>query len=296
MFGIALPRLLREPLVHFLVLGGLLFAYYEGRGASGPGSTRIVVTRGQIERLASGYVRTWQRPPSEAELKTLIDDYVKDEIATREATAMGLDRDDTVVRQRLRSKLELLADDAIDQVPPTDAQLQKWLDEHRTDYQAEPRVALRQVFLSTQRRGAAAGADAERLLAELRRSRSDAAIDSLGDRSMLPRAVPLSPASDVARDFGADFARAIEALPSGRWSGPVTSPYGLHLVLVTERATGTPPTLAEVRPRVERDFLAERRKAQLDALYGRLLQKYTVTTETAKAEATTAAQSTGEGQ
>lgn len=292
----AVRRLLREPLVHFLALGGLLFAYDAWRGSAGPGSTRIVVTRGQIEHLASGFVRTWQRPPSEAELKGLVDEYVKEEIAVREAAAMGLDRDDTVVRRRLRQKLEFLADEAIGQAAPTDAQLQQWLDAHRADYQAETRLALRQVFLSTDRRGAAAPAQAERLLETLRASRSEAAIDSLGDPSMLPRDVPLGPVSGVARDFGADFARAVAALPAGRWSGPVASPYGLHLVLVTERVTAAAPTLAEIRPLVERDFLAERRKAQLAALYERLLQKYTVTTETRKPEAAAAAQARGDGQ
>jgi hypothetical protein len=277
-----LRRLLREPHVHFLVLGGLLFLYFDRRDGSGPGSNRIVVTRGRIEHLASGFVRTWQRTPTDAELKALVDDYIKEEIATREALTLGLDRDDTVVRRRLRQKLEFLAEDTIEQAAPTDAQLQAWLDEHRATYQAEPRLALRQVYLSTQRRGPTTRSDAERLLERLRGSEPPAAFDRLGDASLLPGSVPLGPVSEVSRIFGGDFARAIEALPAGQWSGPVTSPYGLHLVLVTERVAAAAPSLAEVRSLVERDFLAERRQAALHALYDGLLRKYRVTTESPK--------------
>ena len=108
-----MKTVLREPLVHFLVLGGaaLPLLRVEGR-RHGPGSTRIAITPGLVQHLASGFARTWQRPPTDAELKGLIDDYVKDEIATREATSMGLDRDDTIIRRRLRQKIEFLVEDA----------------------------------------------------------------------------------------------------------------------------------------------------------------------------------------
>ena len=108
-----MKALLREPLVHFLLLGGLLFLFFEWRGSGGPTSSRIVITPGLVEHLASGFGRTWQRPPTDAELKGLIDDYVKEEIATREAVGMGLDRDDTIIRRRLRQKLEFLVEDAV---------------------------------------------------------------------------------------------------------------------------------------------------------------------------------------
>jgi hypothetical protein len=98
-----LGRHFREPLVQFLLLGGLLFAWFEWKGGgSGPGSTRISITPGLVEHLASGFARTWQRPPTDAELKGLIDEHVKEEIATREAVALGLDKDDTIIRRRLR--------------------------------------------------------------------------------------------------------------------------------------------------------------------------------------------------
>src|SRR3972149_5681562 len=111
----------REPLVHFLAMGALLFLFFEWRGGSGPGSSRIAIAPGLVEHLASGFARTWQRPATDAELKGLIDDYVKEEIATREAVGMGLDRDDTIIRRRLRQKLEFLVEDAASSSPPPEA-------------------------------------------------------------------------------------------------------------------------------------------------------------------------------
>jgi len=275
------PRsLLREPLVHFLAIGALLFLWYQwSGGGSGPGSSRIVLTSGRLESLAAGFQKTWQRPPSEAELKGLVDDYVREEIATREAAAAGLDQDDTIIRRRLRQKLEFLAEEAIDSAPPTDAELAAWLEAHAEDYRIAPQVALRQVYLNRDRRGASAETDARAILSRLEAQGPEAPIDGVGDASMLPVEFELEPLREVARTFGETFADALLALPPGRWSGPVESGYGLHLVLVRERIDGARPTLDSVRPQVERDYMSDRRRRQLESMYERLLGKYTVVFE-----------------
>ncbi len=273
----AVGRVLREPLVHFLVLGALLFAWYEWRGgAPGPGSSRITVTPGLVAHLASGFARTWQRPPTDTELKSLIDDYVKEEIATREALAMGLDRDDTILRRRLRQKLEFLVEDPAGGAAPTDAELEAWLRAHPDAVPAEPRIALRQVFVNAQRRGAGARPEAERLLAQLAAAGPGARTDALGDPTMLPGELPPGARSEVERVFGQEFAAGVERLQPGRWAGPIASGYGLHLVLVTSRDEAAAPALSDVRPAVEREILAERRRRQLETMYEALLRKYTV--------------------
>jgi hypothetical protein len=275
-----MKAVLREPLLHFLALGALLFFYFEWKGgASGPGSTRIVITEGIAQNLVSGFTRTWKRPPTQDELKGLVDEQVKEEIATREAVAMGLDRDDTVIRRRLRQKLEFLVEDEDAQVAPKDAELQEWLDTHPGVFQPEPQVALRQVFVSTPSRGQAARAEAQRLLARLRAAGRNGTLDALGDPSMLPRELPLGPVSEVSRTFGDKFAAGVSDLEPGQWGGPVESAYGLHLVLVTDRVVSSRPALEDVRPLVMREVLAERQRTQLQDLYKRLLAKYTVTIE-----------------
>lgn len=274
-----MKRLLREPLVHFLALGALLFLFFSWRGGGASASSRIVLTPGEIDALVTGFTRTWQRPPSEAELKGLVDERVKEEIAVREAIAMGLDRDDTVIRRRLRQKVEFLAEEAAAATPPGEAEVKAWLAAHPAAFVPEPRLAFRQVLVSVQRRGAAARPEAERLLARLRKDGPSAATDALGDATMLPAEMPLGPVREVEQVFGKELARALVTLEPGVWSGPFSSTYGLHLVLVRERVVETQPDLAVVRPLVAREIVAERKKRELDAFYARLLAKYPVVVE-----------------
>jgi hypothetical protein len=269
----------REPLVHFLLIGAALFLLFEWSGGAGSGGGRIVITRGQIEHLATGFARTWQRPPTEEELKGLVDDYVREEIATREAVEMGLDRDDTIIRRRLRQKLEFTVEDGIEAHPPTDEDLMLWLEKHPESFRSEPAISFRQVYVSRDRRGGEADEFALQLLDDLARAGPEASIERLGDPLMLPQEVPVSPGSDVARVFGEDFTSRVFALEPGRWEGPIESGYGLHLVWVRERVDERLPALAEVRDAVEREFLSARRKAELEATYERLLSKYTVVIE-----------------
>jgi hypothetical protein len=271
-----LKRLIREPLVHFLLLGALLFLWSAWQGGGAAGSNRIVITPGVVDYLAAGFNRTWRRAPNELELKGLIDEHVKEEIAAREAVAMGLDRDDIVIKRRLRQKLEFLLVDDAAAAPPTDAVLQAWLEKHPETFRVEPQLAFRQVLLRPERRGASAAVDATKLLDKLRAAGPEAAIQNLGDASMLPTETPLEPLREVARTFGQDFADALLKLAPGQWSGPVESSFGLHLVLVRERTNGAAAEFGAVRPLVEREVLAERRKAELQALYERLLAKYSV--------------------
>jgi parvulin-like peptidyl-prolyl isomerase len=274
-----LHRWLHEPLLHFLLLGVLLFALFEWLGGDrGVMSNRVTVTTAQVQQLVAFFTRTWQRAPTEAELKGLVDEYVREEIAYREAVAMGLDRDDTVIRQRMRQKLEFLAEDAASATPPTVAELQAYLDQHPDSFRVEPQVAFRQVFVDASRDGDAA-ARARALLGQLTIAGPDADIAELGDAIMLDPELPLAPQTDIARVFGSEFAASVVALEPGTWQGPVASGYGLHLVLVRERIAGHVPALEEIRPLVERELLNQRRREQLAAMYDELLQKYSVTIE-----------------
>ena len=269
-------RWLREPLVHFLALGALLFAVSDLRG--GRTSSRIVITPGQIDSLASAFARTWQRAPSEDEMKALVDDHVRSELAAREAAAMGLDQDDPVIRRHLRQKLEYLAEDTLDAAPVTDADLRAWLERHPDRFRTEPEVAFRQVYLNPNRRGEATERDARALLAKLTAAGRDVPADA-GDSLMLPHEVESSPRSDIARQFGEAFADEVLKIEPGRWAGPVTSGYGLHLVFVDSRREAQMPALDEVRPLVEREVLSARRREGIDAMYARMLSRYDVVVE-----------------
>jgi hypothetical protein len=278
----ALRRLLREPLLHFLLLGATLFGVYALARDKAPDRTaEIVVTQGQMEQLTIGFTRTWQRPPTQEELNGLIEDRIREEVLYREAMAMGLDRDDTIVRRRLRQKLEFLIPDlAMQTASPTEDELKAYLARHAERYRDEARISFEQVFFKLERRGASVRADAESALRRLNgRHGVEVDLDMIGDPTMLPIELTLSSESEVARVFGETFGRGVSQLPLRRWAGPLESSYGLHLVLVRDLVPGRIPDLATVREVVLRDLLAERRQQALDAMYAKFRVRYTVVVE-----------------
>jgi hypothetical protein len=274
--GPRIRAVLREPLLQFLAIGAALFLLFAWRGGDRAG--RIVITRAQVEHLRSGFTSASNRPPTDKELDELIEEHVREELAVREAQALGLDRDDTVVRQRLRQKLEFVGESAEPSVP-TDTELQAWLTSHADRYRQGPRFAFRQVGVRGSDGSADADAQARRLLARLASKGPEASLEGLGDLKMLPADVDLAPRSEVERLFGTVFADALADLPLGQWSGPVASSFGQHVVFVLQREAEREPVLADARGAVQRDFLAERKARQLDAMYRELRERYRVVIE-----------------
>ena len=272
-----LRRLIREPLLHFLLLGLLLFLLYNlVSGQRGGADRRIVITDAIIASIVQSYQGIWQRPPTPSELEGLIANRVREEILYREGVAMGLDRDDSVIRRRVLQKIDVLTEESLGQQAPSDAVLAAWLQKNAAHY-AQPAVLdFEQVLFDPARRGARLRSDVATALAQLRAGADPA---TLGDRSLLPVRTSASPADLVARDFGEEFAAALIALPVGAWQGPVGSGYGVHLVRITRRTPGRPATLAEVRSSVERDWESERRAQAKEDYYRRLRQDYRVIIE-----------------
>jgi hypothetical protein len=266
--------------MHFLALGALVFLLFHlttDRGETQDG--KIVVTHGKIEQLVTGFSRTWQRLPTQEELDGLVEDSIREEVLYREALAMGLDKDDTIVRRRMRQKLEFLTEDTAAAAPSTDADLQGWLDKHPDKFRVEPTLAFSQVYLNATHAGDNASAAASKVLAQLDSAGESVAAAELGDTTMLPHQFPLSRVDEIASVFGDEFARRVAQLEGGRWIGPIQSGYGWHIVYVSERTEGRPKPLSEVRDAVQRDWLAARRKEIIDATYSKMREKYAVIVE-----------------
>ncbi len=267
-------RLVREPLVHFLLLGGLLFGAYYAVNDDLPVSdaNRIVLDEAQVASLAAIFQRTWLRPPTHEELAGLVQGRVREEILYREALALGLDRDDMVIRRRLGQKMEFLNTDLTAPEPPTEAELQAYLDADRDRFRTAEHLSFTQVYLKED--------GPERATALLQQVTghppSQLELDQLGDASLLPDAMQQADGPEIARVFGDGFAEALSAAPPERWSGPYVSPYGLHLVYVSERRPAREPELGEVRSAVEREWLAERQRETNARFYQALRERYSV--------------------
>jgi len=275
-----MKKLFREPLLHFLLLGAVLFIAYSlmsNPGSSEPG--KIVVTVGQVEHLAAGFAKTWQRPPTDVELKGLIDDWVREEIATREAMALGLDKDDTVIRRRLRQKLEFVSDDIAAQAEPTDVELNAYLQAHPESFHVEPRFSFSQVYLDPARHGDKLARDAAQLLTQLQQAGGKVDSSALGDSFLLEHKFVSTTTSEIGKQFGENFAATLSTFSPGQWQGPIESGYGMHLVLVSERTEGRLPELVDVRDVVQREWDNARRLEGNGKFYAELLKRYRVTIE-----------------
>ena len=268
-----LQRLLREPLFHFTVIGVVVFGLYSA--LSPPAAkqvNQISVGPEQIEQLQLRFEDTRRRQPTADELAGLIENFVRSEIYYRSALALGLDRNDAVIRQRLRQKMEFLSDARADRATPTDAELEDWLTTHPDTYRQDSTVALQQVYLGTQ----ISNAEVQQQLDLLRQS-EDVDFVQMGQRSLLPPELDVSRPQIVDNVFGQGFFETVSGLPLGEWDGPVVSGFGAHLVRVTEFEPGRVSQLAEVRTAVARDWAAEQSKKAVEATFSRLRQDYVVT-------------------
>jgi len=263
-------RLLREPLLHFLLLGALLFGLYGWLRGAPKAADEIVFSRGQLQSLQAQFQRTRQRAPTSEELRALVDGWVREEVFYREGVAMGLDRDDPVVRRRVAQKLEFIVEDPAS-TPPTMAELQAWLDSNADKYLIEPRYTLRQIYFDAARHGATLEIDVAAARRALESGQTQA-----GDSTLLPAVVERMSGSESKRMFGQEFTDSLASLPIDRWQGPLRSTFGVHLVKLSAVEPASRATLDQVRAQVERDFL-QSRTAEIEAAhYKKLRTRYVV--------------------
>ena len=275
-----LATLFKEPLTHFLLIGAALFLIFQvGSDPKSESPDEIVVTRGAVESLARSWEKTRQRPPTAEEMKGLIEAYIREEVLYREALAMGLEREDTIIKRRLGQKMTFLFDDVTDLTTITDEQLLQYLREDPEKYRVDPEFTFSHVYLNADRRGDAVEEDALALLAGLRGLATEEEAAVLGDPFLLPQQFESLPQREVARTFGMSFAESLAAVEPGRWEGPLRSGYGLHLVLVRERTEGRLPELDEIRDAVTRDFTSQLREENSRKFYERLRGRYRITVE-----------------
>ena len=270
-------KLFGEPLLHFLLVGIALFGVYRWVSPRDFGGGRIVITQGIVDDLVTQHVAARGREPSTIELNHLIESYVRDEILYREGVRLGLERDDIVVKRRVRQKIEMIAEEDASTRAPTDADLSAYLAANPARFLQPAILTFEQVFLGRPTSGPGV-VHAVAVTREGLRSGTDP--EKLGKPTLLPYRMTLTPADLVARDFGASFAAALEKVRVGEWVGPIDSSFGAHYVRVSDRTPAAAPQLAAVRDHVVREWENERRQRARNDAYAKMRADYQVSINT----------------
>ena len=280
-------KLLREPLLHFVFIGAVIYALYGAfaEPVVEESDKTIVVTAGEIEWMRTSWQKRWNRPPTAQEFNGLIQQYIKETVLYREALTMGLNKHDMIIRRRLAQKLEFLAKDLVALTPPTEDELKAYFDEHQARYQELTLYTFTQVFFDPDKRGDATLDDAETVKATLiAQGNTIEDPGSLGDGLMLQNYYPQKDRAEIQRNLGSGFTDTLITLTPGQWHGPVLSGFGVHLVYVNGIIEPPSPVFAEVRERVVADWSLDRGEELNDKFYANLREQYSIVIEESEAD------------
>ncbi len=272
----------KEPLLHFLIIGVLIFTLFSivNKEEDIVTGNKIVVSTADIQRLSSNWAKKWNRPPIETELKGLINSYIKEEVYYREALALGLDKNDTILRRRLMQKMEFLSNDIAELNTPDETELNTYFLDNQGKYKLPARLSFTHIYFSLDKRGAKAFEDAKNVLSELKtRSGAVLRVPERGDSFMLEYDFDQETPFEVERLFGKGFANQLFTLEINSWQGPIESGYGLHLVRIGEKVDSRMPELASVIGKVRTDLMFERRQKMNKEIYERFKERYEIVIE-----------------
>ena len=270
-------RLLREPLLHFALLGAAIFGTSRVVAPAASDASEIVITVDRVASIAAQFSASHGgRPPREDELRSALDAYARDEMLYREGLALGLDRDDPVVRNRIRQKTDLLSEDALSR-EPSDDDLKAYLAANQAEFDIPARVSFEQIYIDPDRHR---GEDPAAVVAKIREALTLSHLPgTLGDRTLLPATMTEVLPVDIEVVFGNEFAKQLAAIVGDGWAGPFRTSYGLHLVHITHRGEPTHATLADARDVVAREWSRAQTAKVKEQFYQTLARRYTVRVE-----------------
>ena len=273
-------RWLREPLLHFVAIGLALFGSYAyiNRGRGGAESpTQIVLSLDELATMEAYFEGQWHRRPTAQEFQAMVEDKIKEEVLYREGLVMGLDKGDTIVKRRMAQKVQFLVEDVATAHEPSTAELKTWFEKNSSQFALPSRYSFRHIYFSPDKRGTSAHDDATKAMARIAGQAEDSAlIVSVTDRFMFQDYYADRTPSAIAKEFGPQFAVALEKLKPGSWQGPVESGYGWHLVFVDSVIPGRVPAFEEVESEVKTALLGEQKAQAREKAYKSLRSKYTV--------------------
>ncbi len=275
-----MKRLLREPLLHFLLLGAALFAAYhrlQPARNDAASSKEIRLSLDQLAQLTTLFRSQWRRDPTPEEFSRLVEQKVQSEVLYREALAMGLDQDDEIVKRRMAQKMQFLAEDAAAAREPASAELKTWYGTNSNKFAMPKRLSFRHLYFSPDKRGKDARDDAAKILTQLAAQPEDVKLpDGSADPFMFQEYYRDRAPDYLGKEFGPQFALAVEKLPTGSWQGPVESGFGWHLVFVDTEVPGRVPEFEEIETDIKTAWLGEQKQTAWDKAYKDMRTKYSV--------------------
>ena len=275
-------RLLRDPLIHFLLIGAAIYAAYGlvDPAAEEENAATITISQEEIQSINEQWTRLWNRPPTEAELADMLRKHVRTRILYKEALAMGLDRNDQVIERRLAQKIELLSRSLVVPEPPSDEVLTAWYAQNTEQFRAPDAYTLSQVFFDPDRRGDRTSEDAAAALATLQAMGAvPEDLSAYGDGGVVGSYYAGRDRVELGKLFGGGFVNQLVQLEPGRWHGPVLSGYGTHLVYVHQVVKPEPPALADIRDQVLEAWMLEQVEERSAAFIDDLIERYDVVVE-----------------
>lgn len=269
--------LIREPLLHFLLIGAGLFILFNQIGEPTiEADRRIIITQSDLDFLATSWLRSTGRPAAALEREQQLEHYIREQVLSREAMAMGLDKNDAIVRRRLAKKMEYLFNDLSFIPEPTETELSNFLSEHTSKFTRPADITFTQIFFDPDQRDKKTGEDAEKLLEQLKETTADVDTIDMGDRSLLPYNLTNARKNEITSIFGEEFSNQAFTLPVASWQGPIISEYGIHLIYINSRTEARLPPHTEIRERVANEWRTMKKHTINEIFYQSLLQRYEI--------------------
>ncbi|WP_186755644.1 peptidyl-prolyl cis-trans isomerase [Echinicola salinicaeni] len=268
-----MKKFIKEPLVHFLLLGFMIFGYYYLNKTDDQSGNVIVIDDAEYDYLLGLWKNQWKRDPNEQEIKAFIDQYLRQEVFYKEALALNLDHNDIIVKRRLSQKMEAVSNDLNAMInPPDEGELRAFYDKNKSLFQFPDSYSFHQVLFTN---------NESNLQEEM-----EWTMQEMNDGQGIPKSLQLKLSlpnkwedrteADINKAFGGDFASTLDTLPINRWTGPVESGFGQHLVFVSKKDTGRWADFEKIKPYVEKEYEYQTELKTQEQVYRDLLEKYPV--------------------
>ncbi len=269
-----MKKLLKEPLLHFVLIGAVFFLLYSWVGTDQTEKGHITIDESDLDEIVSKFDMQWKRAPTEAELIAIVAKRVEEEVFYQEALLMNLDHNDEIIKRRLSQKMQSLSNDIASVIEPTDKELQAHYKNHSDRYMQEASFTLYQVFFSPDKRNNWRK-DAELALPSIQQMNMEDALQ-IGDAIALPKVFKNTTEFHIERQMGSSFTQALKAIETGSWSGPIESGYGAHLVYIESKEEEKVAPFATVKKQVLEDLNFDKQQEVQSQVYKSLEKKYTI--------------------